>query len=285
MMKSFNQILLDADSIVYKIGWACENIRYSYKGKLFENKRLAEQAWAEDGSSPSFPIIQVSEPESKGVVKSTLLTFIESKLNQFQSFDPHLFIGEGKSFRYSIATRLPYKGNRKKNYLPSHFDYIRSLIEKMYTTIKSRELFESDDEIAWRAGEGNLIISIDKDLVQIPGSHYNFDTDSFLTIDSFKGAKVLLASMLVGDTADNILGLAGIGPKSKYVNNVLDAETIEEAFSIVVSLYQTHYGCYAFQFLRENFMLLRLLRERPTEEEQFIMNKLNIRNGYWNEGD
>ena len=280
-MVDYNRILLDADSIIYKIGFACDNHQYQYKGKLYEKKKIATKEWEEDGKPEEMPIIPIIQPESKGVVKSTLIAFIEDKLEPYKFIDTNLFIGKGRSFRYNIATRLPYKGNREGRELPTHYEFIKMSIVKMYPTVQSRPGFESDDEISWMAREGDLVVSIDKDLLQIPAYHYNFDTKQECRVDEFEGIKRVACQMLVGDTADNVLGIGGVGPTSSYLSNIMNAENVQKVFSIVLAVYQTHYGCYSFQFMRENFILLRLLRATPTPYELFFMDRLNINKGYW----
>lgn len=277
----FNRVLLDADSIIYKIGYACDNHLYSYKGKLYEKKKEATREYEADGCPPSFPIISVIKPENKGVVKSTLISFIDNKLENYKCFDNFLFIGKGRSFRYNIATRLSYKGNREGRVHPTHHEYIKELIVNLYPTIESRDLFESDDEISWRAEPGDVIVSIDKDLLQIPGNHFNFDTNKEAVVSELEGIKRVACQMLTGDTSDNVLGIGGIGPSSSYIPNIMEAPDVEHVFSIVTALYQMHYGYYAFQFMRENFMLLRLLKEVPTSYEQYFMDRLNISGRYW----
>ena len=57
-----------------------------------------------------------------------------------------------------------------------------------------------------------VICSIDKDLLQIPGRHYNF-VKKVHTVQTYEdGLKHLYMQSLIGDKSDNIIGVAGIGP-------------------------------------------------------------------------
>jgi 5'-3' exonuclease len=57
-----------------------------------------------------------------------------------------------------------------------------------------------------------VICSIDKDLLQIPGRHYNFVKKEHKVVDLDQGLKHLYLQSLIGDRSDNIIGVAGIGP-------------------------------------------------------------------------
>jgi DNA polymerase-1 len=58
---------------------------------------------------------------------------------------------------------------------------------------------------------GNIIVSPDKDMKQIPGMLYNFD-ESF-TITKEEGAKWHLIQAMAGDNTDGYAGVPGIGIK------------------------------------------------------------------------
>jgi hypothetical protein len=55
-----------------------------------------------------------------------------------------------------------------------------------------------------------IICTIDKDLLQIPGRHYNFVKSEFKTISPVEGVFNFYWQCIMGDTSDNILGFDGI---------------------------------------------------------------------------
>ena len=83
------------------------------------------------------------------------------------------------NFRYQIATTVPYKGNRVDKPKPKHLAFLRNyLVKEWGASISEGE--EADDTIAIEAtklGDNCVIVSLDKDLDQIVGWHYNFVTD------------------------------------------------------------------------------------------------------------
>jgi DNA polymerase-1 len=73
--------------------------------------------------------------------------------------------------------------------------------------------------------EQYVICGIDKDLLQIPGNHYNYGKNTWTFIDDDTGNYNLMIQCLTGDNADNITGLKGIGPKkaAKILEGVIGA--------------------------------------------------------------
>ena len=130
--------------------------------------------------------------------------------NKFGSFDEMiLFFSDSKNFRKDI--QKDYKGhrNRKK---PCGYRRVINKLSEEYSVIKMPTL-EADDSMGIYATKhtGNIIVSPDKDMKQIPGMLYNFD-ESF-TIDKSEGEKWHLIQAMAGDNTDGYAGVPGIGVK------------------------------------------------------------------------
>ena len=130
--------------------------------------------------------------------------------NKFGSFDEMiLFFSDSKNFRKDI--QADYKGhrNRKK---PCGYKRVINKLSEEYSVIKMPTL-EADDAMGIYATQypGNIIVSPDKDMKQIPGMLWNFD-ESF-TITKEEGAKWHLIQSLAGDNTDGYAGVPGIGVK------------------------------------------------------------------------
>ena len=78
---------------------------------------------------------------------------------------------------------------------------------------------EADDLVAIWAYEARemeipyVVAGIDKDLLQIPGNHYNFVKQEHQFIDDDQANYKLMIQCMTGDNSDNIPGIKGIGPK------------------------------------------------------------------------
>jgi len=130
--------------------------------------------------------------------------------NKFGSFDKMiLFFSDSKNFRKDI--QKDYKGhrNRKK---PCAYRRVINKLSEEYSVIKMPTL-EADDSMGIYATQypGNIIVSPDKDMKQIPGMLWNFD-ESF-TITKEEGERWHLVQSLAGDNTDGYSGVPGIGVK------------------------------------------------------------------------
>ena len=78
---------------------------------------------------------------------------------------------------------------------------------------------EADDLVSIWAAEARemeiayTVAGIDKDLLQIPGSHYNFVRGTSQVVTADEAQLNLMLQCLTGDGSDNIPGIKGIGPK------------------------------------------------------------------------
>lgn len=129
------------------------------------------------------------------------------------------------NFRYEIAKTVPYKGNRKDMKKPKHYEALRDHLMRLGATVS--ENCEADDVVAMKMAlySDYVLVGVDKDLLQIPGKHYNPVTGLHLVIDEFQGAYNFWRQMLMGDKVDNIPGLHGIGLKksAKLLEEATDA--------------------------------------------------------------
>ena len=120
-----------------------------------------------------------------------------------------LFFTSPNNFRKKI---LPdYKGhrNRKK---PCGFKRVINQLKKDYKVIV-KDTLEADDTMGIYATKypGNIIVSPDKDMKQIPGKLYNFEETIDITPE--EGARWHLIQSLAGDNTDGYSGVPGIGIK------------------------------------------------------------------------
>lgn len=120
--------------------------------------------------------------------------------------------GEG-NFRYRVFPE--YKANRLTAKRPKWEKEVRAYLISHWDANVSTGC-EADDMLGVRATElGNqaTIATIDKDLDMIPGKHYNFVKKELYNVTPEKAIYNFYYQCLVGDTADGIKGVPGIGPK------------------------------------------------------------------------
>jgi len=120
-----------------------------------------------------------------------------------------LFFSDSVNFRKKI---LPsYKGhrNRKK---PCGYKRVINELSKQYEVIRMPTL-EADDAmgIYATANPGNVIVSPDKDMRQIPGRLFNMTETVMITEE--EGYRWHLIQTMAGDQTDGYSGVPGIGIK------------------------------------------------------------------------
>ena len=199
------KLLIDCDFVVYKCCAAAE----------------AEIDFGDD-----VIVVTSSFKEAYSCVKRELKR-IE---NKFGSFDETiLFFSDSKNFRKDIQKNYKGHRNRKK---PCAYRRVINKLSEEYSVIKMPTL-EADDAMGIYATQypGNIIVSPDKDMKQIPGKLYNFD-ESFTVIKS-EGAKWHLVQSMAGDNTDGYAGVPGIGVKravALFEEKGYSWKTVVEAF-------------------------------------------------------
>lgn len=147
-----------------------------------------------------------------------MLKEIESQCGIFST--PKLYIAiKGKgNFRDKVSDK--YKGNRKEleEKIKQCLSYAHKYLQEEHGAVRCDGM-EADDMVtiwAWeciRAKKPYVVVHIDKDLNMIPGAHYNFVKRQHYMVDYEEAHYNFLRQILTGDTADNIPGVMGIGPK------------------------------------------------------------------------
>ena len=124
------------------------------------------------------------------------------------------------------------KGNYRKDLYPAYKAHRKPLEDRMKKNLSyahehmcedygavMADGMEADDLVsiwAYECMEADIpyvIVGIDKDLLQIPGEHYNFVKKESQYVDKDMAHYSLMRQCLTGDSADNIPGIKGIGPK------------------------------------------------------------------------
>ena len=112
-----------------------------------------------------------------------------------------------------------YKMNRKELEpdMKKALTYAHSYMVDKWGAVEADGM-EADDLVSIWAYEAReredayVIVGIDKDLLQIPGNHYNFVKKEHRFVDDDEAHLLLMTQCLTGDNSDNIPGLKGIGP-------------------------------------------------------------------------
>lgn len=219
--------LMDADLFIYRIGFASED------------SDLGIAKWRMDNL--------ISNIVSDTGVSSTEL---------------YLTSQDHSNFRYQVDPN--YKSNRvvpkPKHYLDLREHLISNYSANVVTGI------EADDAIgiAQSTDRTTVIVSIDKDLNQIDGLHYNFVKREQYEVTSEEGLRFFYSQILTGDIADGVKGIKGIG-KVKADRALQGGYSESDYFRAVFNKYREAYGETMGE--RELLKAGRLLKIKRTKDE------------------
>lgn len=163
-----------------------------------------EYVWDEDTSSTSLDL---------GTAIEQVDYFIKELMKTTRASDALFCFTSSPNFRYDV---LPtYKHNRKGKEKPELLKDIRKHIEDNYKT-KVKPTLEADDVIGILSTlnpDQMVIATIDKDLKQIAGHHYNWRKDKYEYITQEQADRFFYKQILKGDPTDGYSGCPYIGEK------------------------------------------------------------------------
>lgn len=148
------------------------------------------------------------------VLMRQILEATESQ--EYRSF----LTGRG-NFRKVINTE--YKANRKDKEPPCYLQECRDYLIKEWNTEVS-DGCEADDLLGIAQTDATVVCSLDKDLLMIPGTHFNWTKLEYTHVDQLNGLRTFYKQMLIGDRSDNIFGVDKIGPvkAAKLIDHLED---------------------------------------------------------------
>lgn len=194
-----------------------------------------------DGDILVYRIGYTTEQDEEWVAAARVDELIFSIMEETQATSSRLFLTSTDHSNYRFAIYPEYKAHRKQP-KPKHYKFIREhLIDRYYAEVVYGE--EADDALGYSQDkDGHTVIaSIDKDLLMVPGKHYNFVKKEMYNITPQQGLYNFYWQLLNGDTGDNIPGCPGIGPKSieKLIHSDMSEE---ELFMTTLNTYINQYN-------------------------------------------
>ncbi len=184
-------LLVDSDILAYQVASACETVA--------EFDETLHHIWY--------------DPRE---VAHTFDEKVDQWVQDLNATDVVMCLTSKTNFRHQI---LPtYKSNRKGVRKPLPMGFLRKHIHESYTTYE-RDGLEADDclgILATKAGDlgETVIVSLDKDLQQIPGLVFRPGKDDQPRLISENEANYFhMLQTLTGDAVDGYSGCPGIGPK------------------------------------------------------------------------
>lgn len=192
-----------------------------------------------DGDIVAYRCAASAESDSEWVATSRVDAQMHVILESCNANAYKCAISGESNFRYDIYP--DYKANRKDTVRPKYLLRCKEYLVSSWNSSIS-ENCEADDllghwqHVSEHSATSTVICSIDKDLLMIPGHHFNFVKNEFRFVTPVQGLYNFYTQLLTGDVADNVKGIKGIGPKTAA--KILDAAKPEEWLQVVRDIYK-----------------------------------------------
>ena len=253
--------LIDADTALYKAGCSDEERWYEIVNE--DGEVLQTHTYKKDatGFASMDPSLTIRPCKSAGPLKnalSNLKTYMNKIIEHDKCTSYEVFIGGEGNFRLDVDPN--YKTSRDPLAKPIHLKEMKDYMVKKYKATRCDGM-EADDVVSYLCQqdlENNCIVSVDKDLRNSPGWHFNPDT---LIMDYVTEADADLnfyRQLLMGDSTDGIVGIAGYG-KAKAL--ALLPESLPEDVMCEAVWYHYQERGYDSEYFIQQARLLWMLRE------------------------
>lgn len=236
--------LIDADSIVFIAHWDSDNKTYDKP-------------------------LEVIKQSIDSIISSIL---INTKVNKYLGY-----VGYTRAqFRYDAYPE--YKANRKdREPLPFYKEAKQHMVD--HWQFIPLHGIEADDVVNMLRIkiDNSFICAIDKDLLQLEGTHYNYKTNEWVTTSKQEADLFFWKSMIIGDSTDNIKGLEGKGKvfADILLMNIDDEDSLRY---LVFEEYINQYGEYkGIEKFYQNYKCLKIMDgEYFGDEEPIILDANNL---------
>lgn len=198
-----------------------------------------------DSDIVAYRCAATAENDDEYVALSRVEELIDRIAKECGTWDIECYIGGKGNWRKEIYPE--YKANRTKP-KPKHLNACITLLKEEYAA-KWEDGLEADDLLSIRQHQcletnvESTIASIDKDLLQVPGNHYNFVKNAFTTTTQIQGLRRFYGQVISGDGSDNVPSYDGKvrGSVPKFIEahiQTLDGmETEAEMYEYCKDLY------------------------------------------------
>jgi hypothetical protein len=163
-----------------------------------------------DSDIVAYRCAAATENDTEDIARWQTSEMMRRILHETNAMRYKCFISGSDNFRYAVYPE--YKANRKDMPKPKHLQVVREHLVTEWQAVIADGV-EADDLMGiaqCSEHDGDTVIcTIDKDLLMIPGRHYNFVKQEFRHVSPLEGIRHLYLQAILGDRADNIFGFDG----------------------------------------------------------------------------
>lgn len=250
-MSKFTAII-DCDVLVYASAFGAQKTRYdvtlpnSTAVLTFMDAKERDEYLKVEGFTKAEVKIEpwldvLPESAALSIAKNNLDAILEEvKTNKFEAY----LTGQN-NYREAIAVTKPYKGNRTAD-KPVHYELVKDwYVSRVGAVIVHGK--EADDLMGIRATEDihNVICTIDKDLNQVAGLHYDWNLGKKYRVKKQDADRFFIMQLLTGDATDNIVGIPRFGWKGAEKLYAISADSQTDPNLVNIDFFERALALYA----------------------------------------
>jgi hypothetical protein len=233
-------IIIDGDGPLYRAAAAAQHYEYYIDGVAFRLKKDAVAHAKENGLDETTIVKSDLIIEEEYAAIHNINSIMGTLLSDLSLRTYTLYLGGAGNYRYQINPE--YKAGRPPR--PVHYDAVKRYIIKKYDG-QIVNGWEADDACSMEMYEkpDSVLVSNDKDLLMVPGHHYNWQKQIHTDITETEGMLNFYNQLLSGDSTDNIPGLYALtGQKctAAIKNGLQFCIGDKELWDYVLAVYQEH---------------------------------------------
>lgn len=248
------RLLIDADIVRTRCAAAAQHKEYIVYAKGLEDQGpLLEVPYVKDykawmkkegftDDDVTIDVRQIVEP--KHYAFHLAKKVIEGMLEAFDTDNFDLYLTRGVSYRKMLVPE--YKAHRKDMDRPFWEGAVHDYLIDVWGA-KEVSWIEADDQLGIEQmrdpDEDTCICTADKDLWTIPGKHYDFTVEGSEVEETTEemARHMFWYQMLVGDTADNVKGVPGVGAKTAE-KLLVECNSKQDYYAAVRDAYHKKFG-------------------------------------------
>lgn len=170
-----------------------------------------------DGDILLYRVGFTTEEEDEDIARWRMEDLVTRILEESNADEYAIYFSPSRTETFRAKLNPLYKAHRTQP-KPKHYEFLKKYLMDVWGAMQEVDQ-EADDALGieqtyLRENEidTSIICSIDKDLLQIEGFHYNFVKGVFTEVSKEEGNHWFWKQLLIGDVADNVQGVIGIGP-------------------------------------------------------------------------
>ena len=195
-----------------------------------------------DGDIVCFRAAAAAENEDEGIARYYADNLLDEIIAGTKADSYNFYLTGKGNFRYSVYPE--YKAQRIDTPRPRHLAFLREYFTNQGAIVS--EGCEADDLLGAEqcsSQDETVIVSLDKDLLTIPGYHYSWEIRGkskgkswvkeakWTNQTTFEANYWFYTQCIIGDVADNIKGIPGVGKvgAAKILDGLVDEQEMFDA--------------------------------------------------------